>query len=88
MKINSSQLRRAPPLLTKFTPEGTQYLLWEVTPEGSYSLLGRLTHTGKKNETKIGAQTALADFGLFITAEHAEANPSSPGGGIIATIIK
>jgi len=72
----------------KEAPEGTQYLLWEVTPEGSYSLLGRLTPTGKKNETKVDAQTALPDFGLFITAEGAEANPSSPGGGMIATIIK
>ncbi len=72
----------------KDSPEGTQLLLWEVSPEGSYTLLGPLTRAGKKNDTKISTQSALTDFGLFITAENAELNPSSPAGGVIATIVR
>lgn len=71
----------------KQPPEGMQYLLWEITPDNSYSLLGRLT-PGKRNETKIDATTASSDFGLFITTESAEANPTSPTGSLVATIVK
>jgi hypothetical protein len=71
----------------KQAPEGMQYWLWEVTPDNSYSLLGRLS-PGKKNETKIDATTASSDFGLFITTESAEANPTSPTGSLVATIVR
>lgn len=71
----------------KQAPEGMQYWLWEAGPDNSYSPLGRLT-PGKKNETKIDATTASSDFGLFITEESAEANPTSPTGSIVATIVK
>jgi hypothetical protein len=71
----------------KQPPEGMQYLLWEINADNSYSLLGRLT-PGKKNETKIDATTASSDFGLFITTESAEGNPTSPTGSLVATIVK
>jgi hypothetical protein len=72
----------------KQAPEGMQYILWQVAPDTSYSVLGRLTNSGKKDETKVDATTALPDFGLFITTESAEANPASPAGSLVATIVK
>ena len=59
----------------------------EINADNSYSLLGRLTQ-GKKNETKIDATTASSDFGLFVTTESEEANPTTPIGNLIATIVK
>lgn len=68
--------------------EEMQYVLWQVTSDNSYSVLGRLTNSGKKNEAKVDAKTALSDFGLFITTESVEPTPASPAGGIVATISK
>ena len=71
----------------KQAPEGMQYWLWEVTPDNSYSPLGRLT-PGNKNEIGIDATTPSPDFGLFVTTESAETNPTSPAGSLVATIVK
>ena len=72
----------------KEAPGGMQYVLWEVTPDNSYSLLGHLTQIGKKNEARIDTETPKSDFGLFITSESVEANPSSPAGNIVVTIVR
>jgi len=70
----------------KEAPEATQYLLWQVGPDNSYTLLGHLTQTARKRESMIDAETALADFGLLITFENAQA--STPMGSVVATIVK
>lgn len=70
----------------KEPPDGTQYLLWQMAPDNTYTLLGHLTKAAKKNETMINAETSLADFGLFITFENAEAN--APAGSLIAMIVR
>lgn len=72
----------------KDAPAGTQYVIWQVTPAKSFSLLGNLTSTGRKNETKIDAESALADFGLFITLESSDTTPSSPTGKLVAMIFR
>lgn len=70
----------------KEPPDGTQYLLWQMAPDNTYTLLGHLTKAAKKNETIISAETSMADFGLFITFENAEANV--PAGSLIAMIVR
>lgn len=70
----------------KEAPDGTEYLVWEVGPDNSYTLLGHLTQTPKKRESIIDVETALADFGLLITFENAQAN--TPMGSIVATIVR
>jgi hypothetical protein len=70
----------------KAAPVGTQYLLWQAGPDNSYTRVGPLIQMGKRRESVIDAETALSDFGLFITLDDAEA--STPAGGVVATIIK
>ena len=48
--------------------------------------LGQIVNTGRRNETEIKGETALKDFGLFITAEPADVN--APTTTVIGTFIK
>ncbi|HKC64319.1 MAG TPA: hypothetical protein VKB86_11810 [Pyrinomonadaceae bacterium] len=64
----------------------TRITLWAVGPDNTIVKLGQIINTGRRNETEIKAETALTDFGLFITAEPAEAN--APTTTIMGTFIK
>jgi hypothetical protein len=64
----------------------TRITLWAVGPDNSIVKLGQIINTGRRNETEIKGETALTDFGLFLTAEPTDAN--APTTGIVGTFIK
>lgn len=70
----------------KNAPGGKRYVLWAVGPDNQYTRLGQVINTGQRNEAQIQTETALTDFGLFITAEDADA--PTPAGAIVGTIVK
>ncbi|MCA1626597.1 MAG: hypothetical protein LC742_01345, partial [Acidobacteria bacterium] len=70
----------------KEAPGGKRYVLWAVGPDNQYTRLGQVINTGQRNEAQIQTETALTDFGLFITAEETES--PTPAGTIVGTIIK
>jgi hypothetical protein len=47
--------------------------------------LGQIVNTGQRNEAQIQTETALPDFGLFITLEDEQTMPS---GTILGTVVK
>jgi len=65
---------------------GTRYVVWAVTPDNKFEKLGQVINTGRRNEAKIDSETALKDFGLFVTVENADV--PSPSGPVVATIIR
>lgn len=56
----------------KKVPAGKKFVLWTVSPTGEYVKVGQIVNSGKREEGEIKSETALTDFGLFITAEDAE----------------
>lgn len=56
----------------KKVPANKRFTLWTVSPEGEYTRLGTIINSGKRDEAEIKSETALTDFGLFITAEDAD----------------
>jgi hypothetical protein len=53
-------------------PKNKRFTLWTYSPDGQYSKLGSVINSGKKDEAAIKSETALTDFGLFVTAEDAD----------------
>ena len=53
-------------------PKDKRFTLWTYSPDGQYTKLGHVINTGRKDEAVIKSETALTDFGLFITAEDAD----------------
>ena len=68
----------------KEAPAGMVYTLWAVSPDNKFSKLGQIVNTGQRNEAEIKSETALADFGLLITTEKADA--VTPAGEVVVTI--
>ncbi len=64
----------------------TRIILWAVSPDNTYTKIGQIINTGRRNETEIKGETALKDFGLFVTAENSET--MSPTTSIIGTITR
>lgn len=58
----------------KKVPANKRFTLWTVSPEGKYTKLGQIINAGDRSEAEIVSETALTDFGLFITAEDADVN--------------
>lgn len=50
------------------TPMNKRIVLWISGPQG-YTKIGQIIHAGKKDTSEIRGETALDDFGLFLTAE-------------------
>ena len=50
-------------------PKNKRFTLWTVSPDGQYSKLGSVINSGNRDEAAIKSETALPDFGLFVTAE-------------------
>jgi hypothetical protein len=69
----------------KDAPAGQTYVVWAVSPDNKFVKLGQIVNTGQRNEAQIQTETALQDFGLFITMEDER---STPAGAIVGTIIK
>ena len=53
----------------KMAPKEKRYVLWAVSPTKEYTKIGQVINTGKRQESEIRGETALADFGLFVTVE-------------------
>jgi hypothetical protein len=67
----------------KEAPAGMVYVLWAVSPDQKFTKLGQIVNTGQRNEAEIKSETALADFGLLITTEQADA--TTPVGEVVVT---
>ena len=53
-------------------PKNKRFTLWTYSADGQYVKLGSVINSGKRDEAAIKSETALADFGLFVTAEDAD----------------
>lgn len=53
----------------KLAPKDKRLVLWAASPEGKYTKLGQVINTGERQESEIRSETALNDFGLFVTLE-------------------
>jgi len=62
----------------KKAPANTRFVLWAKAADGTYTKLGQVVNTGKGDEGEIRGETALSDFGLFLTVEDADV-PSPRG---------
>jgi hypothetical protein len=49
-------------------PMNKRFVLWTSGPNG-YTKIGQIVHTGNKDTAEIRGETALSDFGLFLTME-------------------
>lgn len=56
----------------KKVPANKRFTLWTISPDGTYSKLGQIVNSGKRDEARIQSETALTDFGLFLTVEDAD----------------
>jgi hypothetical protein len=56
----------------KKVPQNKRFVLWARGADGSYTKLGQVVNTGARDEGEIRSETALKDFGLFLTVEDAE----------------
>jgi len=66
----------------KLAPKQKRYVLWAVSPTKEFTKIGQVINTGKRQEAEIRGETALADFGLFVTVE--EKDVMQPTGTIYA----
>jgi hypothetical protein len=62
----------------KKAPANTRFVLWAKGADGTYTKIGQVVNTGKGDEGEIRGETALRDFGLFLTVEDADV-PSPHG---------
>ena len=69
----------------KEAPGGKRYVLWAIGADNTYHRLGQVVNTGVRNEAQIQTETALPDFGLFITTE--DVNDPPPTGTIVGTVM-
>jgi hypothetical protein len=53
----------------KLAPKQKRYVLWAVSPTKEYTKIGQIINTGERQESEIRGETALNDFGLFVTVE-------------------
>ncbi|HEY6661138.1 MAG TPA: hypothetical protein VI031_08350 [Pyrinomonadaceae bacterium] len=68
----------------KDAPAGQKFILWAVSPDNQFVKLGQIVNTPGRNEAEIKSETTLADFGLVVTMEGAEAE--MPAGPAVAHI--
>lgn len=63
IRMNFDDLQKA--------PMNKRFVLWTSSPEG-YTKIGQVIHVGKKDTAQIRGETALSDFGLFLTVEEVD----------------
>ena len=62
----------------KMAPKEKRFVLWASAADGTYTKLGQVINTGQRQEAEIRSETALKDFGLFVTLEEVDvAQPTS-----------
>lgn len=64
----------------KMAPKDKRFVLWASSPDGKYTKLGQVINSGKRQESEIRSETALSDFGLFVTME--ETDVTNPTGKV------
>lgn len=64
----------------KMAPKEKRFVLWASSPDGKYTKLGQVINSGKRQESEIRSETALKDFGLFVTME--ETDVTNPTGKV------
>ena len=73
----------------KEAPAGQVFTVWAISPDNKFTKLGQIVNTAGRNEAEIKSEVALADFGLFVTAEDATAaleNPTGPSIGFVEIV--
>ena len=77
-----SQIKMRFHSLKRSNTPNTRIVLWAVGADNNYVKIGQIINTGGRNETEIKGETALKDFGLFVTAEPADSpTPTTPVAG-------
>jgi hypothetical protein len=66
----------------KMAPKEKRFVLWAVSSEKAYTKIGQVINTGERQEAEVRGETALKDFGLFVTVE--ETDVTQPSGKIYA----
>ena len=62
----------------KMAPKEKRFVLWASSPDGKFTKLGQVVNTGARQEAEIRSETAMKDFGLFVTVEDTDvAEPTS-----------
>jgi len=56
----------------KLAPKDKRFVLWASSADGQYTKLGQVINTGRRQESEIRSETALRDFGLFVTMEETD----------------
>lgn len=56
----------------KMAPKEKRFVLWASSADGTYTKLGQVINTGQRQEAEIRSETALTDFGLFVTLEEVD----------------
>jgi hypothetical protein len=56
----------------KMAPKDKRFVLWASSADGKYTKLGQVINGGERQESEIRSETALKDFGLFVTMEDAD----------------
>lgn len=56
----------------KKVPANKRFTLWAASPDGKYTKLGQVVNSGQRDEARISTETAMTDFGLFITVEDSD----------------
>jgi hypothetical protein len=56
----------------KMAPKNKRFVLWASAPDGTYTKLGQVINTGERQEAEVRSETALKDFGLFVTMEETD----------------
>lgn len=56
----------------KKVPAAKRFVLWSSSADGQYTKLGQVINNGRRQEAEIRTETALTDFGLFLTVEEAD----------------
>jgi hypothetical protein len=56
----------------KNVPTNSRFILWASSADGKYIKLGQVINNGKREESEIRSETALKDFGLFVTVEQSD----------------
>ena len=56
----------------KNAPTNARFILWASSPDGKYTKLGQVVNNGRREESEIRSETAMADFGLFVTVEETD----------------
>jgi hypothetical protein len=69
----------------KDAPAGKVYAVWAVSRDNKFVKLGQIVNTGQRNEAQIRTETALPDFGLFVTMED---EATTPSGAIVGTVVR